>query len=373
SRLPSIAPAVPRWATDAGRPPPLAPPRHRTQHAPSTSHEPRMRAMPVRRILRRSARAGYPGLALILPILLTACDDGVEAEASGWTVTTYAPQNRPDVRGTTSAVSSDHPLATDVGMAVLRDGGTATDAIIAMAGVLAVTRPHMNGIGGDAFGIFYDGETGEVTALNASGRSGAPATPEPFRGAGLDEIPETGALSVSVPGAVAGWVDAHERFGTMPFAELLEPAIRMARHGFPVSTRLALDIVEQGDALNEAGRALYQPGGEAPPVGSLLRNPALASSLEVVATRGKEGFYGGSIARALAGFLESEGGHLRAGDFAAHASTWVEPLRIDYLGHTFLAMPPSTQGTAQLALFAMSEAHPLGEMGHNSASYLHTL
>ncbi len=330
--------------------------------------------MHVRRVLRRSPRAVRPGCALVLAALvLTGCDGGVEAESSGPAVTTYAPQNRPDVRGTRAAVSSDHPLATEVGMAVLREGGTATDAIVAMAGVLAVTRPHMNGIGGDAFGIFYDGRTGEVTALNASGRSGALATPDFFRRAGLDEIPETGALSVSVPGAVAGWVDAHERFGSLPFAELLEPAIRLAREGFPISTRLALDIEEQGDVLNEPGQALYRPGGQAPPVGSLLRNPELAASLEIVATRGKEGFYRGPIARALADFLEAEGGHLRAEDFAVHTSTWVEPLRTDYLGHTFLAMPPNTQGPAQLALFAMAAEHPLREMGHNTAAYLHTL
>jgi len=320
----------------------------------------------------RHALHALLALPLALAIACTApdaSDDGVPE----WATTTYAPQNRPDVRGTTGAVSSDHPLASEAGLAVLRDGGTATDAIIAMAGVLAVTRPHMNGIGGDAFGIFYDGATGEVTALNASGRSGALATPEFFRNAGLDAVPDTGALSVSVPGAVAGWVDAHERFGTKPFAELLEPAIRYARDGFPVSTRLAQDFAEQGDRLNGPGRNLYLPDDAPPAVGSLLRNPALATSLEVVATRGKAGFYEGEIARALAGYVEVRGGHLRASDFAAHTSMWVDPLRGRYLDHTFLVMPPSTQGPAQLALMEMSRAYDLQEMGHNSADYLHTM
>lgn len=319
------------------------------------------------------SRARQIGAAsLMVPTLLVAGCAETEAPPE-WDTTRYAPQNRPDVRGTMGAVSSDHPLATQAGLAVLRDGGTATDAIIAMAGILAVTRPHMNGVGGDAFGIFYDGETGEVTALNASGRSGALATPAFFRDQGLDEVPENGAMSVSVPGAVAGWVDAHERFGTQPFDELLEPAIRFARDGFPVSTRLALDIVAQGDDLNERGRELYQPGGDAPPVGSLLRNPELANSLEIIATQGKQGFYEGDIARALADFVEAEGGHLRYDDFAAHTSTWVDPLRAEYLDHTFLVMPPSTQGVAQLALMEMSKAHPVAEMGHNTADYLHTL
>ncbi len=326
--------------------------------------------MATRVAFRRVPRVG--SLALVAVLAAGACTEPADPPPV-WSTTRYAPQNRPDVRGTLGAVSSDHPLATQAGLAVLRAGGNATDAIIAMAGVLAVTRPHMNGVGGDAFGIFYDGETGEVTALNASGRSGGLATPDFFRDRGLEEIPQTGALSVSVPGAVAGWVDAHDRYGSLPFQELLQPAIRFAMDGFPVSTRLALDIVEQGDALNERGKELYQPGGDPPPVGSLLRNPELARSLEHIASSGKEGFYRGEIARALSAFVEQEGGHLRYEDFAAHTSTWVEPLRAEYLGHTFLVMPPSTQGPAQLALLTMSGAHPLAEMGHNSADYLHTL
>jgi gamma-glutamyltranspeptidase/glutathione hydrolase len=320
-------------------------------------------------------RATHFLLATVVTSSLTACLPAEpDGEAGPETVSTvYASQNRPDVRGTHGAVSSDHPLATQVGLRVLQEGGNATDAVIAMAGVLAVVRPHMNGIGGDAFAIFYNGATGTVTALNASGGSGALATPEFFQAAGVDEIPQTGALSVSVPGAVAGWVDAHERYGSTSFASLLEPAIGYARDGFPVSTRLALDFDEQGGDLNEPGRALYLPNGAPPPVGSLLANEPLAASLEAVARGGKDAFYRGAIAQRLAAFVETEGGHLRAGDFAAHTSTWVEPLRADYLDHTFLVMPPNTQGVAQLALTEMAKAHPLQAMGHNSAAYLHTL
>ena len=271
------------------------------------------------------------------------------------------------------AVSSDHPLASQAGLRVLHEGGNATDAIIAMAGVLAVVRPHMNGIGGDAFGIFYDGESGEVTALNASGRAGEVATPEFFRAAGLNRIPGSGALSVSVPGAVAGWVDAHERYGTVDFQSLLEPAIDYARNGFPVSTRLALDFEEQGGSLNPAGRELYLPAGSAPEVGTLLINKPLAASLETVAREGKTGFYKGTIGKRLAAFIAEQGGHLRANDFVSHSSTWVTPLRGDYLDHTFIVMPPNTQGMTQLALMEMSKHHPLQSLGHNSADYLHTL
>lgn len=315
-------------------------------------------------------------LALILFIgLSVACTPEEQATdiPSTFATTSYAPQNRPDIRGLQGAVSSDHPLATQAGLRVLHEGGNATDAIIAMAGVLAVVRPHMNGIGGDAFGIFYDGETREVTALNASGRAGELATPEFFRSAEVSRIPGTGALSVSVPGAVAGWVDAHARYGTRDFQSLLEPAINYARSGFPVSTRLAMDFEEQGSSLNEAGKELYLPGGAPPEVGSLLINEELAASLETIAREGKAGYYNGAIGEQLAAFITEQGGHLRAKDFANHTSTWVDPLRGDYLDYSFLVMPPNTQGVTQLALMEMSRHHPLESMGHNSAEYLHTL
>lgn len=313
------------------------------------------------------------GLVACSPQQESAGSVAVEPSQPSFTTTSYAPQNRPDVRGRIGAVSAGHPLAAQAGMRVLQDGGNATDAIIAMAGVLAVVRPHMNGIGGDAFGIFYDGETGEVTALNASGRSGALATPEFFAAAGVDRVPGVGPLSVSVPGAVAGWVDAHQRYGSMEFADLLATGIDYARNGFAVSTRLAQDFEEQGANLNEAGQNLYLPYGAPPPVGSLLRNPALAESLEVVASEGKQGFYQGAIARQLSAFITELGGYLREDDFANHNSTWVEPLRGDYLNHEFVVMPPNTQGITQLALFEMSKAFELQAMELNSADYLHTL
>jgi gamma-glutamyltranspeptidase/glutathione hydrolase len=224
-------------------------------------------------------------------------------------------QNRPDVRGMTGAVSADHPLAAAVGYDVLRRGGNATDAVIAMAGVLAVVRPHMNGVGGDAFGIFYDGASHEVTALNGSGRVGALATPDFYRQAGdSSAISETGPTSVSVPGAVAAWHDAIERFGTWTLAEALRPAVGYAEDGFPVSWRGAADWEAQGVALNDEGRALYLPGGSAPPLGSALKNPALGATLRRISRGGKNGFYRGAVAEQLSSFLEAEGGHLRAED-----------------------------------------------------------
>ena len=222
---------------------------------------------------------------------VVACSPTPASEVRGLTpvddpTVVFPATNRPDVRGASGAVSSGHPLASAAGYEVLRRGGNAVDAAVTMAGVLAVVRPHMNGVGGDAFAIFYSGESGEIVGMNGSGRSGALATPDFFRTTnGTADIPETGARSVSVPGAVAAWADAVDRFGTLSLAEALEPAIRYAREGFPVSTRLASDFREQSGALSEAGLAQYLPGGSPPPVGSLLENPALAVTLERIAAR----------------------------------------------------------------------------------------
>ena len=281
--------------------------------------------------------------------------------------------NRPDVRGVHGAVSSDHPLATAAGYAVLRDGGNAVDAVVTMAGVLAVVRPHMNGVGGDAFGIFFDGETGEVVGMNGSGRAGALATPSFFAQAGQESVPGSGPLSVTLPGAVAAWDDALARFGTISLAEALAPAIAYAQDGFPVSNRLASDIAGASGRLNEPGLGLYLSGGSPPPVGSLLKNPALAATLERIAGEGKDGFYRGKPAEAISAFLEREGGYLRVADFAAHETTWTSPLEGSYLDHRILVLPPNSQGIAQLALMEMAAEHDLAAMGHNTADYLHTL
>jgi gamma-glutamyltranspeptidase/glutathione hydrolase len=243
-----------------------------------------------------------------------------------------------------------------------------------MAGVLAVVRPHMNGVGGDAFALIFDGGTGEAVGLNGSGRAGALADPAFFTAAGVEEqVPEKGALSVSVPGTVAAWADALERFGTLSLAEVLEPAIHYASEGFPVSKRLGSDMEAGGSALNEAGRELFLPAGRAPQAGALLKNPALAETLRLVAAEGKDGFYRGPPARSISSYLERDGGYLREADFAAHSSTWVSPLAAEYEGHTILVMPPNTQGLAQLQLLGMASRHDLAVMRPGDADYLHTL
>jgi len=312
-------------------------------------------------------------LAVILTFALFACAPAEADPPVAASGVEFPTANRPDVRGVHGAVSSDHPLATAAGYAVLRDGGNAVDAVVTMAGVLAVVRPHMNGVGGDAFGIFFDGATRDVVGMNGSGRAGALASPSFFTRAGHESVPGSGPLSVSLPGAVAAWDDALARFGTISLAEALAPAIAYARDGFPVSSHLQNDIAGASRGLNEPALGLYLPGGSPPHVGSLLKNPALATTLERIADEGKSGFYRGEPAEAISAFLEREGGYLRTADFATHETTWTSPLEGTYLDHRILVLPPNTQGIAQIALMEMAAEHDLATMEHNTADYLHTL
>ncbi|MDT8370245.1 MAG: gamma-glutamyltransferase family protein, partial [Longimicrobiales bacterium] len=226
---------------------------------------------------------------------------------------------------------------------------------------------------GDAFALIRPASDGRVYALNGSGAAGSRATPAHFASSGLDEVPSIGPLSVSVPGAVAAWIEAHERWGTLPLSRLLAPAIEYARRGFPVSDRLAFDFRTQGTNLRGAARALYLPGGTPPAPGSLLRNPALARTLERIAEEGAAGFYEGEVAKDLVDFLDREGGLLTTEDLAQHTSTFTEPLSVDYLGFRFWAMPPNTQGITQLQQMEMAKSFDFKEMGLNTSRYLHTM
>jgi gamma-glutamyltranspeptidase/glutathione hydrolase len=282
---------------------------------------------------------------------------------------------RPDVSGSQVALSSDHPLATTAGAAVLREGGNAIDAAVTMAAVLSVVRPHMNGPGGDGFMLYREARTGRVYALNGSGRSGSRATPAFFAERKLSRIPGSGILSVSVPGSVRMWQDALERFGTVRLARALAPAIEYAEKGFAVSNRLHSDIGESQRALAadaELART-YLVDGRAPAVGSLLRQADLAATLRAIAEQGPDAFYRGDIARTIVAYMEREGGLLTASDLAGHTSTWQEPIESGYRGHVVLAFPPNTQGLTLLQQLNLAELAEVGRLGHNSAEYIHAL
>ena len=284
-------------------------------------------------------------------------------------------QLRPDAAGTSAAVVADHPLAASAGADVLRRGGNAMDAAITMAAVLAVVRPHMNGVGGDAFILYREAKSGKIYALNGSGRSGSFATPKVFRDRGFSQIPDTGMLSITVPGAVRAWSDALRRFGTFGLAAALEPAIQYAEHGFPVSRKLAADLNADRAQL-EADRALaevFLPNGKVPEVGALLQQRDLARSLRVLAEDGADALYAGRLAQNIADFSVNQGGLFTLQDLANHSSTWQEPIATDYHGLRVIALPPNSQGLALLMQLNVARQFDLQRMGHNSAQYVHTL
>lgn len=272
-------------------------------------------------------------------------------------------------------IATSQPLASAAGLRVLMDGGNAIDAAVTAAAVLAVVEPTMNGIGGDLFAIVYDAKTRTVRALNASGRAPAAATPDEFARRGLPSIPYRGELSVSVPGVVDGWSELLTRHGTRTMAEALQPAIGYARDGFAVSEIISYQWKAQEATLarDTAAAATFLPGGHAPVAGDVFRNPNLATSLEQIAKGGRDAFYRGAIAQAIATDMRARNGLVTAADLAAHTSDWIEPISTSYRGYDVLELPPNTQGVVALEMLNILEQFDLKALGHNSAEYLHLL
>ncbi|MBI4501312.1 MAG: gamma-glutamyltransferase [Gemmatimonadetes bacterium] len=285
------------------------------------------------------------------------------------------PEAGRDAQGTHGVVTSDHRLATEAGLKVLQQGGNAMDAAITAAAVLNVARPHMNGMGGDMFLLYFEASSAKVYALNASGPSGNLAIIERVRKAGNKEMPAIGAMSVSVPGATRGWAAALKRFGTISWSQALEPAVTLARQGLPVSERLSLDIAEQVKKLRadpEAAR-IYLPGDTAPKPGAILRQDDLAATLARVQANGPDEVYTGETARRIVGHLKGRGGFLELRDLAEYQPEWTEPISVEYRGLTVEAFPPNTQGVTLLEELALLREIDLKTLGQNSPDYLHTI
>lgn len=282
---------------------------------------------------------------------------------------------RPVMLAGNGMVSSPHYLASVAGLRVLQDGGSAVDAAVAVNATLAVVYPHMTGVGGDAFWLIHDAATGRVHGLNASGRAGAAATRELFRDRGESTIPVRGPRSVvTVPGAVDGWCAAHERFGSLPLARLLEPAITYARDGYAMSAGQArcLDQVADVLARHSPDWECLLPAGRAPSIGRAVLLPLLARTLEAVAARGRAGFYTGPVADEISTSLQRAGGFLTAADFAAHHSDWTEPVHTTYRGYDCYQHPPNSQGFAHLMTLNVLEGYDVAAMG-DGVEYLHAV
>jgi len=273
--------------------------------------------------------------------------------------------HRPLVMGTDWMITADHPLAAQAGAAVLEAGGNAVDAAIAANLVLTVVRPHMCGLGGDLFALIYMAGEKKFEALDASGRAPYAATLDVYREKGYTSLPETGILTATVPGAIAGWQAALEKYGSKRLDQLLSKAIKYAANGFPVYAELRSAMEDRRKFLEQSPAATetFFKNGSLPNVGELLVQPRLAESLKMLADKGADAFYRGPLGDALIAFSEAAGGLFSHQDLADHRVTWHVPLRTTYKGCEICTQPPSSQGIALLMQANMLENFDLAHMG----------
>jgi gamma-glutamyltranspeptidase / glutathione hydrolase len=290
-------------------------------------------------------------------------------------VRTFSAVPRPAVQAGKAMVATSQPLAVQAGMEVLRAGGTAVDAAIAANGMLSLVEPMSCGPGGDLFAIVWDEATQRLVGLNGSGRSPSALSRADILGQGHTRIPPHGPLSWSVPGCVDAWFALHGRFGRTPMGDLLMPAIRAAHDGFSVTPVIARMWASAAERLAQdpGASAVFLPKGRAPEPGELFRNPRLAHTLTVVADGGRDAFYRGPFTEQLVAFSARSGGYFSFRDFESHSSTWVDPVSVVHRGHRVWQLPPNTQGLALLQMLKILDPFDLGNMGHNSADYLHLI
>ncbi|WP_020606386.1 gamma-glutamyltransferase [Spirosoma spitsbergense] len=291
---------------------------------------------------------------------------------------------RSPVLGQHGMVATSHPLATQIGLDVLKQGGTAVDAAIAANAALGVVEPNNGGIGGDLFALVWSAKEKKLYGLNASGRSPQGLTYDRLKKTLGSQtlLPLYGPLSVSVPGAVDGWFQLHRRFGKLPMRNLLATSIRYAREGVPVPQVIAYSwqVAANRLAASEAVvkefdnfRKTFLISGKAPVEGQVFRNPDLANTYSIIASGGRDTFYKGVLADAIDRYAQRTGLYLRKADLAAHTSNWIEPISVNYRGYDVFELPPNGQGLAVLQMLNIVEGFDLKSLGHNSADYLHLL
>ena len=301
-------------------------------------------------------------LALLLSGYLCRAQDPGRQDPGSMTITRYG------------IVATSQTLASQAGAAVLARGGSAIDAAIAANAALGVIEPMMNGMGGDLFAIVYDAKTKKLYGLNASGWAPQGTSITALRAKGITgDLPEHGIYSVSVPGAVAGWDALHQRFGKLSLADDLQPAISYAQNGVPIPETDAENWSTYGLPLasEPTFAPVFLPGGKAPTVGQIFRNPDLARSLRLIAAKGRDGFYRGSIANAIVKLSAERGGFMDAADLADFHAEWTVPVSTTYHGWTVWETPPNTQGIAALSMLNIMGQFPLAQWGHDSAKTLH--
>jgi gamma-glutamyltranspeptidase/glutathione hydrolase len=272
-------------------------------------------------------------------------------------------------------VAAEHPFASQAGIDMLRRGGSAMDAAVAAAAVLGVVQPMMTGLGGDVWMLYYEAATGEVHALNGSGHSPQRLTREHFRQKDRESIDDHSWEAVTVPGTVDGWWTGHQRFGRVPWAEVMQPAIRYAQEGFPVTQVVHEAWQSQQYALrnDEWARKLYLIENEAPALGSVFRNPYLAETLMLIARGGRDAFYRGPVGQEIVKYAQATGGFLTNADFEQHRSDWVKPISVNYRGYDVYQCPPNGQGMGVLLMLNILEGFDLPALQRDSPAYWHLL
>ncbi len=289
--------------------------------------------------------------------------------------------SRSAVYGRSGAAGSAHPVATLVAIETLKKGGSAVDAAVAMNAALGFLEPTSSGLGGDCYALIWDPKAGKVVGIAGSGRSPQALTLDIARSRARNgALPALGAIAVSTPGALDCWWTLHRRYGRLPWADVLAPAIAIAEAGVPVPPVIATSIrrnlqafTRAGSGVEETANALhtYAPGGQSPDIGAVFRNPDLARTYRLIAAGGRDAFYAGPIARTIDAYFKRIGGWLSYGDLARHTSEWVEPLSTTYRGVGVHAMGANTQGVATLQMLNMLEHFDLRGAGFQSPLSIH--
>jgi gamma-glutamyltranspeptidase/glutathione hydrolase len=281
--------------------------------------------------------------------------------------------SRSEVIAQHGMAATSHPLATQIALDILKAGGSAVDAAIAANAALGLMEPTGNGIGGDLFAIVWDAKSNKLHGLNASGRSPKSLTLDYFVSNGHETIPPYGPLPVTVPGCVDGWFELHKKFGKLKMSDILAPAVRYAREGFPLTELIAfywglsVERLSKWPGFSET----FAPNGRAPRVGELFKNPRLANTLEKLGQNGRDEFYKGDVARKIAQYMKENGGFLSYEDMAGHSSTWIEPVSTSYRGYELWELPPNGQGIAALQILNILEPYDFSEIEFGSPEHVH--
>lgn len=307
-------------------------------------------------------------LSLLLFILLVSTIISAQDRLTGKQFAT-----RSEVLAQHGMVASSQPLCTQVGLDILKAGGTAIDAAIATNACLGLMEPTGNGMGGDIFAIVWDAKSQKLHGLNGSGRSPKSLSINYFKEKGLDKIPSHGPLPVSVPGAVDGWFELHNKFGKLPMSQILQPTIDYANNGFPLSELIAYYWGRSVPFLSKfpGFKETYTINGKAPKKGEIFKNPDLANTLSILAKEGRDAFYKGDIAKTIASYMKQQGGFITYEDLAAHTSTWIDPVSTNYRGYDVWELPPNGQGIAALQILNIMENFDVRKMGFGSTEYMH--